>query len=185
MKKEYIIELINLHSDKKSNLDLNHFFFKKVKILSVYFNYKKYFNYFLLSIYFLNLFYFAILFLNNFYYNQKLDYIEGVYCFIAFISILFVFILNDFFNYFFSKYVNKKYTAIKNNHLNNEFNKSLFEDLKLEEPILLSTVIENKLQEVQDESPILLKEVYYNYNFKNEDTRKYVHFLISQEDFEE
>lgn len=185
MKKEYILELISLHSDQKSNIKLNHFLSEKQRMLNFYLNCKKYFNYSLLSIYLINLFYFTFLFLNNLYFNEKLDYIEGVYCFIAFICLLFVFVLNDFFNYIIKKYINKKYKKVKDNYLNSEVEKSLFESFQLEDHILFLTLIENKLQEIQDEKPILLKQIYNEYKFKNEDTKKYVYFLISQEDFNE
>ena len=182
MNKEYIIELIKIHSDNNSNENLNMFFKEKENILLSYSKYKKIFSYFIFSIYILSFFYFLFQFFNNILYSQKLDYLEGIYAFISFISLLFVFILNDFFNYFLRKISNKRYGTIKTKYLNNDFKKSLFEDLKLEEPILYLTIIENKLQEVQDENPDLLKSIYKNYNFINQDTKKYIHFLISQEE---
>lgn len=188
MNKEYIETLINIYSDEKSNKNLNIFLSKKNAICEKFKMLNNIFKNFSLFIYFIIVGYFAFYFLDNLFIGEKLDYLEGVLFFLSFVSILFWFVINDFFNYILNTIYGVYYKNIKSNIIKNEKDIAilkLIQKLNMLDNLNLKQKIEYKLQEIQDQNHDLLKNFYKSYKFNNSEIKEFIHFLIEQSNSED
>ena len=188
MNKDYINTIVNIYSDEKSNDNLNFLLNEKKDINKQLNLLKKIFMNFTLFIYFIIVCYFCANFIDNFIYNEKLDYLEGILLFLSLVSILFLFVINDFFKWIISKVYQFHYNSLIKDFINKEKNEAildLVEKLKMTANFNLKTKIETTLQDIQDKNPDTLKDFYNNHEFKDKEIKNYIYFLIEQSKVEE